>query len=220
METATISLPQLPFWLQLTQKQRDYIAANAVIRQYSKGAVIHGSGNTCLGMLLILKGGIRVYLLSEEGREITLFRLGKGECCVLSASCVITQITFDTQMVAEEDCTFLVVHSGAFKRLAEENIYVKCFSYQLATERFSSVIRVMQQILFERFDRRLAGFLLEEYARTGSREILMTHEQIAAQVSSASEVVARTLKRFSADGLVEMKRGKLLLKDPNALKKL
>ena len=78
----------------------------------------------------------------------------------------------------------------------------------------------MQQILFERFDRRLAGFLLEEYARTGSREILMTHEQIAAQVSSAREVVARTLKRFSADGLVEMKRGKLLLKDPNALKKL
>ena len=213
-------LPQLPYWPQLTQKQKDHIAGNAGIRHYKKGTIIHGSGNTCLGMLLILKGGIRVYLLSEEGREVTLFRLGQGECCVLSASCVITQITFDTQMVAEEDCTFLVIHSGVFEKLAEENIYVKCFSYQIATERFSSVIRVMQQILFEKFDRRLAGFLLQEYERTGSRQISMTHEQIAAQVSSAREVVARTLKRFASAGLVEMKRGRLLLKDTDGLKKL
>lgn len=213
-------LVNLPFWDNLDNRQREYVAYNAVIRRYERGNIIHGCGSSCLGMIYVLKGGIRVYILSEEGREITLFRLEEGEPCVLSASCIINKITFDTQMIVEEDCEVLVISSGDFEYLTEENIYVKCFMYELATERFSSVMWTMQQILFAKFDQRLSTFLLDEYDKTGNREIRMTHEQIAQHVSSAREVVARMLKRFVSDGLVELKRGLIMLKDIDGLRNI
>lgn len=171
-------------------------------------------------MTYVLKGRVRTYLLSEEGREITLFRLEQGDPCVLSAACVVSQITFDTQMEAEQDCDLLVIPSAVFQRLTEENIYVKCFVYELMTERFSSVMWTMQQILFAKIDQRLAGFLLQEYDRTNDPRIRMTQEQIAQQINSAREVVARMLRRFQSEGLVEPGRGVILLRDVEGLRKI
>lgn len=210
----------LPFWEQLSEMEKEYTTRNASVRHYEKDSLLYGSGGVCLGMACVLKGKIRVSLLSEEGREITLFRLEKGDSCVLSASCVISQITFDTQMTVEEDCDLLVVNSGAFGRLSEQNIYVKCFMYEQMAERFSSVMWTMQQILFARMDQRLAGFLLQEYDRTGNMKIRMTQEQIALQINSAREVVARMLKRFIADGLVEVGRGVIILRDTEKLREI
>ena len=93
-------LEQLPFWKELTDREREVIRRSAVVRRYEKGALIHSSDQECLGMLLVLSGEIRTYLLSDEGREVTLFRLYEGALCVLSASCVISQITFEIQMAA------------------------------------------------------------------------------------------------------------------------
>lgn len=213
-------MQKLPFWEHLSIREKEYISSNTVIQQYSKGDFIHDAGNSCLGMAYVLHGMVRVYLLSEEGREITLFRLEKGMPCVLSAACVIHAITFETHMVAERDCSLLVVNSIAFQRLSEGNIYVRCFMYEILTERFSSVMWTMQQILFAKFDQRLAGFFVAEYERTGKRELHMTHEQIAQHVNSAREVVARMLKRFAADGLVEITRGCIFLKDPDGLREI
>lgn len=211
-------LAQLPFWPQLSEKQKAFAADSAVLRHYAKGELIQS--HTCLGLVYIVEGAVRAYLLSEEGREVTLFLLREGECCVLSASCVLNQITFDTHLIAQEACNLLVIPSGAFSRLTEENIYVKCFSYETAALRFSAVVEAMNRILFEKFDRRLAGFLLREYERTKKRELHMTHEEIAVQISSAREVVARTLKRFAQENLVEIRRGLLVLKDIDGLRNL
>ncbi len=213
-------LLNLPFWERLNEKEKEYTARNASVRHYEKDSLLYGSGGVCLGMACVLKGKIRVSLLSEEGREITLFRVEEGDSCVLSASCVISQITFDTQMTVEEDCDLLIINSGAFGRLTEQNIYVKCFMYEQMTERFSSVMWTMQQILFARMDQRLAGFLLQEYDRTKNVKIRMTQEQIALQINSAREVVARMLKRFIADGLVEVGRGVIILRDIESLRKI
>ena len=185
-----------------------------------RGELIHGGGSDCLGQVMVLSGLTRTYVLSEEGREVTLFRLGEGDCCVLSASCVITQITFDTFMSAEMDCELLIVSSGAFGSLSDSNIYVRCFMYEQATARFSDVMWAMQNVLFRRFDQRLAAFLLEESGRTGSNEIRMTHEQLAQNTSSAREVVARMLKRFASDGLVDVRRGVIRILDAGGLEEL
>ena len=171
-------------------------------------------------MLFILSGEIRTYLLSEEGREVTLFRLYPGELCVLSASCVISQITFDTQMVAGMDSEVLIIPANVIAALKEQNLHVRCFLYELATKRFSDVMWAMQQIMFKGLDRRLAEFLLAEAERTGSETIRMTHEQIAQHISSAREAVARMLKSFSEDGLVELKRGAITLRDTGGLNHL
>lgn len=214
------TLSKLPFWNKLTNNEKEYALANAVAKHYEKGELIHGCSNSCLGMLYITNGSLKASIISEEGREITLFRLKKNDICVLSADCVIKQITFDTQIEADEDCNAVIINSGAFMKLAENNIYVKCFMYELISERFSSVMWTMQQILFARLDRRLAEFLIKQYKETGSIEVHMTQEQIANQINSAREVVARMLKQFSNDGLVEIKRGCIILKNTDELKKI
>lgn len=214
------TLSKLPFWNNLTSEEKEYALSNAALKHYEKGELIHGCYESCLGMMHIIKGSLRTYIISEEGREITLFRLKEDDTCVLSADCVIKQITFDTQIEAAEACDILIINSGAFMKLAEKNIYVKCFMYELISERFSSVMWTMQQILFAKLDRRLAEFLINQYEETGISEIHMTQEQIAGQINSAREVVARMLKQFANDGLVEIKRGCIILKDINALKKI
>lgn len=213
-------LKHLPFRESLTEEEQALVCRSAFVRRYEKGALIHSCDRECLGMLLVLSGEIRTCLLSEEGREVTLFRLYPGELCVLSASCVISQITFDTQMTAQQATEVLVIPAGVIATLSERNLHVRCFLYEMAVRRFSDVMWSMQQILFKGLDRRLADFLLEESRRTGSATIRMTHEQIAQQISSARETVARMLKSFSEDGLVELKRGAITLRDPEGLKQL
>lgn len=213
-------LTKLPFWTSLTEQEKEILRKSAVIRRYEKGSFIHSSDRDCLGMLFILSGEIRTYILSDEGREITLFRLYQNDLCVLSASCVISQISFDTQMTARQDTEVLIIPPNITALLKEQNISVRCFLYEQATERFSEVMWAMQQILFKGLDQRLAAFLVEECERTNSNTVRMTHEQIARNISSAREAVARMLKQFTQDGLVELKRGEIIIKDTDGLKRL
>ena len=213
-------LNKLPFWTSLTEQEKEILRKSAVIRRYEKGSFIHSSDRDCLGMLFIISGEIRTYLLSDEGREITLFRLYPNDLCVLSASCVISQISFDTQMTARQDTEVLIIPPNITALLKEQNISVRCFLYEQATERFSEVMWAMQQILFKGLDQRLSAFLVEECERTNSNAVRMTHEQIARNISSAREAVARMLKQFTQDGLVELKRGEIIIKDTDGLKRL
>lgn len=214
------NLARLSFWDKISDKEREELASAATIRHFKKGSMIHSCTGSCLGMFMILSGSVRTFMLSEEGREITLFRQHEGDCCILAASCVIREITFDTTVMAETDCELLIISAGTLSRMKEQNIYVRCFVYELATERFSAVMWSMQQILFKGYDRRLASFLVEEYDRTGKAEIRMTHEQIAQQTSSVREVAARMIKRFASDGLVESRRGSVKLLDVASLRDL
>lgn len=213
-------LNKLPFWASLTEQEKEILRKSAVIRRYEKGSFIHSSDRDCLGMLFILSGEIRTYILSDEGREITLFRLYPNDLCVLSASFVISQISFDTQMTARQDTEVLIIPPNITALLKEQNISVRCFLYEQATERFSEVMWAMQQILFKGLDQRLSAFLVEECERTNSNAVRMTHEQIARNISSAREAVARMLKQFTQDGLVELKRGEIIIKDTDGLKRL
>ncbi len=213
-------LERLPFWKLLTDSEKELVQQNAVIRLYKKGTRVYSSERECLGMLFVMQGEMRTYLLSEEGREVTLFRIYPNDLCVLSASCVISQISFDTQMSAQKDTEALMIPPNIVLLLKEKNLSVRCFLYELATKRFSDVMWAMQQILFKRLDQRLALFLMQESQRLGTDTIHMTHEQIAQQTSSAREAVARMLKQFSEDGLVELKRGAIRLLDQKGLKAL
>lgn len=214
------NISKLPYWDKLTEREKELLRNNATIHAFVKNELISSYDTSCLGMVTILKGQVRVYIVSEDGREITLFRLNKDDHCVTTASCVIRQLTFDTVISAGADTEMLVVPTSLFNKLAEENIYVKASMYELLAERFSSVMWVMQQILFKRFDQRLAEFFVSYYEKTGAKEINMTQEEIAVGVNSAREVVARMLRQFSSDGLLSVQRGKIILTDIDALRRL
>lgn len=207
----------LPFFAQLDASQKDLLTASISAAHFAKGQALLCKDHECMGVLLVKRGCIRVYIISDEGREITLYRLESGDICILSASCVMQSIDFDVSIDAESDCDVLQISSMGFSKLSAQNVYVELFSYKMAAERFSDVMWVMQQILFTSFDRRLAGFLLEESAKLHSDEVPLTHEQIAKYLGSAREVVSRMLKYFAKEGYVKLARGSITLTDKESL---
>ena len=210
----------LKFWEYLTEKEKEMIIKNTTEVSYKSGQNVHSAEQNCIGMIMIREGELRTYILSEEGKEITLYRLGSNDICVLSASCVLRNITFDVHIDAEKDTKAYVIDSDVFSKLCEDNIYVENFALRLTAERFSDVMWAMEQILFMSFDKRLAVFLLDETSKKGNDSLSLTHEQIAKYMGSAREVVSRMLKYFAKEGIVELSRGCIHIKDRKKLKEL
>ena len=187
---------------------------------YKKGTLVHGGNEDCIGIFLVRSGQFRTYLMSEDGREITLYRLYGGDVCILSASCVLEAITFDVYIDAEEDTEALLIDASVFRMLAEKNIYVQNFGYRITTGNFSDVMWAMQQILFMGADKRLAIFLIDETSKNGTDNVKMTHEQIARLMGSAREVVSRMLKYFEEENMVALSRGEVRITDRKKLREL
>ncbi|WMJ82980.1 Crp/Fnr family transcriptional regulator [Oscillospiraceae bacterium LTW-04] len=219
-DCSDLFIKNLSFWEQLSDNEKHLLCDNTMLAKYAKGTNVHGGGDDCIGIMLLKSGQLRTYIMSEDGRDITLYRLFKSDVCILSASCVLDAITFDVFIDAEEDTEVLLINSLVFHQLADQNIYVKSFGYQLATTRFSDVMWAMQQVLFMSADKRLAIFLTDELAKNGSDEIKLTHEQIARYMGSAREVVSRMLKYFAQEGVVTLSRGGLRVIDKAKLRRL
>jgi CRP/FNR family transcriptional regulator len=211
-------LSKLPFFEKLNQQERELLLSQTTKVTYPKNSVVYSRALECLGVILLTKGCLRTYMLSEQGRDITLYRLYSGDICTLSASCLLNNITFDVMIEAEDECEALLMNTRMFQKLMDSNVYVENFSYKSTIDRFSDVMWTMEQILFMSFDQRLSVFLLDEATKTKSDTIKLTHAQIAKYIGSAREVVSRMLKRFESDGLVQLTRGGIVLLDKKRLR--
>lgn len=210
----------LTFWKDLSAEDQELLERNTHSVHYQQGENIHCGGNDCIGVLLIKSGELRTYILSEDGREITLYRQSPGNVCILSASCILKNITFDVMIDAVKDTEVLLINPTVFQQICDRNIHAENFSYKITADRFSDVMWAMQQILFMSFDKRLATFLWDETAASGADSISLTHEQIASYVGSAREVVSRMLKYFEKEGLVSLSRGTVTIIDKKRLRDL
>lgn len=208
-----------PFWDKISETDKDYICQNSYTITYPKDTNIH-DGNECSGVIFVRSGSLRLSIMSDEGKDITLYRLHQRDMCMLSASCVLQTITFDVFINAEEDSECYVISGPAFAAVSERNPSIKIFALESAVSRFSDVMLVMQQILFMSLDKRLAIFLSDESARTGSDTITLTHGQIAKYIGSAREAVSRMLKYFTNEKIVEVSRGGIKILDKKRLRKL
>ncbi len=209
-----------PVWDKLTEEQRERIASVVEYRKVSKGTQIHSSSAQCLGLVLVRSGQLRAYLLSEEGREITVSRLSDYDVSLLSASCVMPDLQFQIMLEAEKDSEFWSIPACLFRNLVEESLPVSNYARNLLSGNFSEVMWLMEQILWKSFDKRLAAFLLEEQQLEGSSVLKITHERIANHLGTAREVVTRMLRYFRGEGLVELTRGTIEILDPQSLSAL
>ena len=209
-----------PIWDKLTADQQQRLLSATEQRTAKGGMVLHNGSMDCLGLLLIKSGQLRVYTLSPEGREITLYRLFDHDICLFSASCVMPNIQFEVIIETEKDCELWILPSCLFKDLMEESVAVANYANQLIASRCSEVMCLMEQIMWQSFDKRLAAFLLEESALEDTDSLKITHEKIANHMGTAREVVTRMLRWFQSEGLVKLNRGTVDILDAARLTEL
>lgn len=214
------TLSYLPFWNKLTTKQQEVLTAAAHEFSYKKGTLLHNGSLDCVGLFLVKNGQLRVYTLSEEGRELTLYRLFERDICLLSASCIIRGLQFDVVVSAEEETNVLHIPTSVYQRLMEESIIVANYTNELMASHFSEVMWLMDQIMNKKLDTRIAAFLMQETDLRGERKLSLTHEQIANHLGSVREVVTRMLKHFQNEGLLRVGRGSIELLDLERLNQL
>ena len=206
-----------PVWNKLTAAQQQKIMRSTAERTVSKGTVIHNGELDCTGLLLVQSGQLRAYILSPEGREITLYRLFPRDICLFSASCIMNSIQFDITIAAQKDTEFCVVAPDVYKELMQESVQLSNYTNEVMASRFSEVMWLIEQIMWKILDARLAAFLLEESTLEGNRRLQITHEAIANHLGTHREVITRMLRYFQNEGLVSLSRGAVEIADEEAL---
>ena len=210
----------LPIWSKLNPQQQNQVAQVVEFRSVKKGTHIHDSSAECLGLVMVKSGQLRAYILSEDGREITIGRLFEYDVSLLSASCVMPDLQFNVMIEAEKDTEFWSLPACMFKNLVDESLAVANYSRSLLSSNFTELMWLMEQIMWKSFDKRLAEFLLEELAIEGSDSLKITHEKIANHMGTAREVVTRMLRYFQGEGMVKLTRGTIEITDERKLRDL
>ena len=210
----------LPIWKKLTPAQQRQLKDGTVGRAVKKGTVLHSGSADCTGLFLVRQGQLRAYILSDEGREITLYRLFERDICLFSASCILHSIQFEVMIEAEKDTELWVIPSRLYQQIMEASAPVANFTNEIMATRFSEVMWLMEQIMWKSFDKRLARFLLEESALEGTDLLKITHEIIGNHLGTAREVVTRMLRYFQGEGMVKLSRGTVELRDRTKLASL
>lgn len=224
MEQATIPAIALedifPQWGTLSPQQQKQVKTSTQSKVFSRGELLHQGNQDCSGLFLVRDGQLRVFIISEGGKEITLYRLFAWDICLFSASCIMKNINFELHVQAEKDSDIFIVPAGLYEQLMSESLPIADYTAQLMASRFSDVMWMMEQILFTSFDSRLASFLLEQSEIEASQTFSITHDEIARHMGSAREVVTRMLKYFAGEGMVTLSRGQVTLTDPKKLRSL
>lgn len=195
-----------PIWNKLNE-QEQALLKNSVYEKNIEAGTLVKSGGDCLGLMLVKSGQLRAYVQSDDGKEVTLYRLLSRDMCLFSASCMMKNIQFDVSISAEKDMSVWVIPLDVYENLMKNSAIVANYTNELMSARFTDVMWLIEQIMWKSFDKRLAEFLVEESAVEESDELNITHEQIARHLGTAREVVTRMLKYFQMEGMVTLERG-------------
>ena len=209
-----------PIWDQLAPAHQELILGSAVRREVTKGAVLHNGDADCTGLLLVRSGQLRAYILSDEGREITIYRLFDRDVCLFSASCMLKSAQFDVAIEAEKDTWLWVIPAEVYRQAMEDSAPLANYTNEIMAARFSEVMWLVEQIMWKSMDKRVAAFLLEEASIEDTPRLKLTHEAIARHLGTHREVVTRMLRYFQEEGLVKLSRGAVELKDERELERL
>ena len=209
-----------PMWDRLSQAHKDIIQSSAVKKTVKKGTVLHGGFSDCSGLFLVASGMLRAYILSEEGKEVTLYRLFEMDICLFSASCIMRSIQFEVTIQAEKDTDLWVIPAEVYQDIMEASAPVANYTNELMASRFSEVMWLMEQVMWKSLDKRVAAFLLEEASIEGSSVLKITHEAIANHLGTHREVITRMLRYFQSEGMVRLSRGMVRLLDEDRLRQL
>lgn len=193
----------------------EILRSSAWLQQFEAGAVIMDQNQNCSGVIFVLSGIIKILKISDDGREMTLYRIGRGETCVLTVACLLGtgDVPFPVSAYAEQDSSAVLVPVETFRKLFYESPSVQKFIFSSMSAKFYSVLGLLESVTFKRTSDRLMDFLITKTAG-GTYPLYATHEAIASELGTAREVVSRLLKDLENNGIVKLSRGKILLLKP------
>lgn len=208
-----------PVWNKLNKTQQEKLEATAVFKTFNESEMVH-NGTECSGFLIVKSGQLRAHISSEEGREITVYRLFERDTCMFSGSCMMSSLQFDITIEAEKKSEIWLIPPKVFRSLMDESTAVANFMNEIMATRLSDIMWLIEQVMWKSFDKRLAAFLVEESSIEDNPQLKITHERIANHLGTAREVVTRMLKYFQNEGMVKLTRGTIEITNRNALEEL
>ncbi|MDO4489750.1 MAG: Crp/Fnr family transcriptional regulator [Lachnospiraceae bacterium] len=209
-----------PIWDKLTVPQQNTLRARVISRHVTRGTIVHDGNLECTGLIIVQSGQLRAFINSEEGREITIYRLFDRDICLLSASCMMQSMQFEVIISAEKETDFWIIPPYVYKGIMEESAPVANYTNELMASHFSDVMWLMEQIMWKSLDKRVAAFLLEEMTIEDTNQLKITHETIANHLGSHREVITRMLRYFQNEGIVRLSRGTITVLNPKKLSEL
>lgn len=209
-----------PMWNELTPADRQALEGAAVEREARAGTILHNGSADCVGLLAVRSGQLRAYILSGEGREVTIYRLFERDICLFSAACMLSSVQFDVTIEVEKDASLWVIPTEVYRRVMEHSAALANYTNEIMATRFSEVMWLIEQVMWRSMDKRLAAFLLEESTLEGADTLSLTHDRIANHLGTAREVITRMLRYFQSESMVKLSRGRIELTDRARLEEL
>ena len=200
-----------PFLRNANEKIWQEIEEFAIPKKFRKGEFFALEGDTCHYFPMILSGSIRVYKGGDTGKEITLYRIQAGECCILSAFCIMSQTPFSANAYVDEDVSAILIPAPVFRDWIHRHEIWRNFVFKVLFRFINEIIWKIESLAFQRVDERIASFLVNEFLREHKSVIQTTHSDIARELGTAREVVSRVLKGFEREKLIQLARGKIII---------
>ncbi|RMH85657.1 MAG: Crp/Fnr family transcriptional regulator [Calditrichaeota bacterium] len=209
---------RIPLLRAAPEKAVEEFDQYAVIQRIPAGQMVALEGDACQNFFTVLRGDLRVYKIGENGREVTLYHVREHESCILTIFCILSHNQFPAFAVAETDLEIALIQAPIFRSWVERFDVWRNHTFETLSQRLSDILRMLDQIAFQRVDVRVANYLLGAVGEHSSR-IRITHEHLASELGTSRVVVSRILKDFEREGLVELRRGTILIKDREGLLK-
>lgn len=201
---------RFPFYGEMKPADTDLLKNSVVRRELGKGQIMMGDNSRCTGIPMVLRGRLRLFRISDKGREMTLYHIREGELCIMAGVCAMGDVEYDFSIEAERDSVLAVIPPDTFKELLYRSAPFKVYVFNALAHKLIQSIETIEMLLFESIEERIMTYL--QHNANADNEVKATHEKLAVELGSSREVITRQLKKMAEKGLIELKRGKILLK--------
>jgi CRP/FNR family transcriptional regulator len=203
----------------MPREAQEELSARSIVKSLQHKQVLVNGGGDCQYLPFVVRGTLRVYKVSETGKELTLYRIDQGESCILSATCILNTSTFPAMVEAEGPTDVVLIPSRTFIRWVEEYPVWRRFVFSIYEKRLDMLLTLVEEVAFRHVDVRVASYLAAE-AEGQEGSVSATHQQIASEVGTSREVVSRILRDLETDGLLVTERGRIRILDRERLSEM
>ncbi len=201
---------KFPFYMAMDEAERALLRSSVSPREIARSQIMMGDNSRCTGIPMVMRGRLRLFRTSDKGRELTLYRIGEGELCILAAVCALGDMEYNFTIEAEKDSSLAIIPPDIFRELLYRSDAFRTHVFNALASRLILSIDTIEMLIFMSIEERLIEYL--QRVANAAGEVRITHEQLAVELGSSREVITRQLQKMAEKGILTLKRGKIVLK--------